>query len=103
MSSTGRSANDEHNLGAGHPRGNPDWAVVGILAQRAKMRPNRIGVTACRLLVVEGMTVRVEGLDAIDGTPVLDVKPVMSEFLPRGKISQPAWATELMAGYWSHS
>jgi tRNA-Thr(GGU) m(6)t(6)A37 methyltransferase TsaA len=93
----------EINLGARHPRGNPDWPVVGILAQRAKMRPNRIGVTACRLLVVEGMTVRVEGLDAIDGTPVLDIKPVMNEFLPRGEISQPAWATELMAGYWSHS
>ncbi|HVU61130.1 MAG TPA: SAM-dependent methyltransferase [Mycobacteriales bacterium] len=89
-------------LGARHPRGNRDWPLVGILAQRAKMRPNRIGVTACRLLGVEGLTVRVAGLDAIDGTPVLDLKPVMNEFLPRGEISQPAWATELMAGYWDN-
>lgn len=90
----------EINTGARRPRGNPDWPVVGILAQRAKMRPNRIGVTSCRLSQVDGLTVTVEGLDAIDGTPVLDLKPVMKEFLPRGEISQPAWASELMAGYW---
>jgi tRNA (adenine37-N6)-methyltransferase len=87
--------------GARHPRGNPDWPEVGILAQRAKMRPNRIGVTACKLVGVAGLTVKVAGLDAIDGTPVLDLKPVMNEFLPRGEISQPAWAAELMSGYWS--
>jgi hypothetical protein len=38
--------------------------------------------------------------DAIDGTPVLDIKPVMAEFQPRGGIRQPAWSTELMEGYW---
>jgi tRNA (Thr-GGU) A37 N-methylase len=80
-----------------------DWPLVGILAQRAKMRPNRLGVTSCRLVGVEGLTVRVAGLDAIDGTPVLDLKPVMNEFLPRGGITQPAWATELMRGYWRRS
>jgi tRNA (adenine37-N6)-methyltransferase len=89
--------------GARHPRGNPAWPVVGILAQRAKMRPNRLGVTACRLVAIDGLTVKVEGLDAIDGTPVLDLKPVMNEFLPRGKVSQPAWASELMSGYWSRT
>ena len=40
------------------------------------------------------------GLDAVDGTPVVDIKPVMREFLPREPVRQPAWATELMAGYW---
>lgn len=40
------------------------------------------------------------GLDAIDGTPVLDIKPVMREFLPRGDVRQPAWVGELMADYW---
>jgi tRNA (Thr-GGU) A37 N-methylase len=89
--------------GARHPRSNPDWPQVGILAQRAKMRPNRIGVTACRLVRVEGLTLQVEGLDAIDGSPVLDVKPVMTEFLPRGEVQQPRWASELMATYWSRS
>jgi tRNA-Thr(GGU) m(6)t(6)A37 methyltransferase TsaA len=87
--------------GARHPRGNPDWPVVGIFAQRAKMRPNRLGVTACRLLDVDGLTLRVEGLDAIDGSPVLDIKPVMNEFLPRGEVRQPDWSRELMTTYWS--
>jgi len=89
--------------GARHPRGNLDWPEVGILAQRAKMRPNRIGVTSCRLLAVSGLTLQVEGLDAIDGSPVLDIKPVMAEFLPRGEVRQPSWASELMATYWSRS
>jgi tRNA (adenine37-N6)-methyltransferase len=86
--------------GARHPRGNTGWPRVGIFAQRAKDRPNRIGVSVCRLLGVDGRELRVAGLDAVDGTPVLDVKPVMREFLPRGEIRQPAWATELMRGYW---
>ena len=85
---------------ARHPRGNPDWPKVGIFAQRGKARPNRIGVTVCRLLGVDGLTVRVQGLDAIDGTPVLDLKPWMAEFGPRGEVRQPAWSAELMAGYW---
>jgi tRNA-Thr(GGU) m(6)t(6)A37 methyltransferase TsaA len=89
------------NLGSRHPRGNPEWPKVGILAQRARARPNRIGVSTCELLGVEGLTVRVRGLDAIDGTPVLDLKPYIAEFAPRGPTRQPAWATALMAEYWS--
>ena len=86
--------------GARHPRGREDWPLSGILAQRAKDRPNRLGVTMCRLLKVENDILYVRGLDAIDGTPVLDIKPVMRGFLPRGDIRQPRWAAELMAGYW---
>ena len=86
--------------GARHPRGNPDWPLTGILAQRAKDRPNRIGVTVCRLLGVEERALVVQGLDAIDGTPVLDVKPYLSGFAPRGEVREPAWSVELMAGYW---
>jgi tRNA-Thr(GGU) m(6)t(6)A37 methyltransferase TsaA len=82
------------------PRGNPAWPEVGILAQRARARPNRLGVTTCTLLGVDGVVVRVRGLDAIDGTPVLDLKPYMEEFGPRGPVRQPAWSRELMAGYW---
>jgi len=87
--------------GARHPRGRTDWPKVGIFAQRGKDRPNRLGVTICRLLAVEGTTLRVAGLDAIDGTPVLDLKPVMRGFLPRGEVSEPDWARELMVGYWA--
>ena len=87
--------------GARHPRNNPEWPRVGIFAQRGKNRPNRIGVTVCRILGREGRTLNVEGLDAIDGTPVLDIKPVMREFLPRKEVRQPEWSTELMRNYWS--
>jgi tRNA (adenine37-N6)-methyltransferase len=91
---------DKTHFGARHPRGRLDWPLVGIFAQRGKDRPNHLGVSVCRLLSVEALTLHVQGLDAIDGTPVLDIKPVMREFLPRGDIEQPAWASELMAGYW---
>jgi tRNA-Thr(GGU) m(6)t(6)A37 methyltransferase TsaA len=88
------------NLGARHPRGRTDWPRVGIFAQRAKARPNRIGVTTCALVGVAGLELRVRGLDAVDGTPVLDIKPYMAEFGPRGDVREPAWARELMANYW---
>ena len=86
--------------GARHPRGNPRWPRVGIFAQRAKDRPNRLGVTVVAIAGREGRTLRVRGLDAVDGTPVLDIKPVMAEFLPRGEVRQPAWSHELMKAYW---
>ncbi|HVW10137.1 MAG TPA: SAM-dependent methyltransferase [Bryobacteraceae bacterium] len=87
--------------GARHPRGREDWPRAGIFAQRAKNRPNRLGVTICRLVSVSGLSIGVEGLDAIDGTPVLDIKPWMKEFGPQGEVRQPGWASELMADYWN--
>ena len=86
--------------GARHPRNNTSWPAVGIFAQRGKNRPNRIGVSVCRIVGVEGLGLEVEGLDAVDGTPVLDIKPVMKGFLPRGEVREPAWAAELMKEYW---
>lgn len=91
---------DDVTVDARHPRGNAAWPTVGIFAQRASKRPNRIGVSVCAVLGVDGREVRVRGLDAIDGTPVLDLKPVMVEFLPRGEIRQPDWSHALMEGYW---
>lgn len=90
----------ETEIGARRPRNNPAWPMVGIFAQRAKSRPNRLGVSSCTLTVVDGLSLAVAGLDAIDGTPVVDIKPYMSEFAPRGPIRQPSWSRELMAGYW---
>lgn len=88
---------------ARRPRNNPEWPRLGIFAQRGKNRPNRIGSTICRVLRVEGTTLFVAELDAIDGSPVLDIKPVMREFLPRGELRQPRWVGELMAHYWDPS
>jgi tRNA-Thr(GGU) m(6)t(6)A37 methyltransferase TsaA len=94
---------EESNVAIGlrHPRNRTDWPKVGIFAQRGRNRPNRIGVTICRLLSVQGLSLQVAGLDAIDGTPVLDVKPYMQEFAARGEVRQPEWSRELMAGYWN--
>jgi tRNA-Thr(GGU) m(6)t(6)A37 methyltransferase TsaA len=85
--------------GARHPRGNPEWPKVGMFAQRAKMRPNRLGVSNCALVALDGLDVAVRGLDAVDGTPVLDIKPFLREFEPEDS-RQPVWATELMRGYY---
>ncbi|MGO9934322.1 MAG: SAM-dependent methyltransferase [Steroidobacteraceae bacterium] len=86
--------------GARHPRNNTAWPCVGIFAQRGKNRPNRIGSTICRVLRAEGTKLYVAELDAIDKTPVLDIKPVMAEFLPREPVRQPRWSQELMSQYW---
>lgn len=91
---------DNVETGARRPRGREDWPLTGIFAQRGKNRPNRLGVTICKITSVEGRRIYVEGLDAIHGTPVIDIKPVMREFLPRGDIRQPAWVAELMDAYW---
>ena len=85
---------------ARHPRNNTAWPKVGIFAQRGKNRPNQIGSTICRILKVEGSKLHLEGLDAVDGTPVLDIKPWVEEFGPRGVLKQPIWISELMKGYW---
>jgi len=96
-----RVSEAEVERGARHPRGNAAWPKVGIFAQRAKGRPNRIGSTIVAIVGRRGRTLEVVGLDAVDGTPVLDIKPVMIEFLPRGEIRQPQWASELMKDYWT--
>ena len=84
-----------------HPADRSDWPDVGIFAQRFSHRPNRLGITRCRIRSVQGLTLEVTGLDAIDGSPVLDLKPWMAEYGPHGDIVQPPWSHELMTGYWS--
>jgi len=81
------------------PQGRQDMPHVGIFAQRAKHRPNPIGVTAVELLTVRGSTITVRGLDAIDGTPVLDVKPYFPVSDCRVEARTPGWVDELMKGY----
>lgn len=95
-----RITDDQIVLGARRPRGREDWPLVGIFAQRGRNRPNRLGVSVCKIVAVDGLTLEVEGLDAIDGTPVLDIKPVLKGFIPRGEVREPAWAAEIMETYW---
>jgi tRNA-Thr(GGU) m(6)t(6)A37 methyltransferase TsaA len=89
--------------GARHPRNNPNWPLVGIFAQRAKKRPNRLGLAVARIVERKGAVLTVRDLDAVDGTPIVDLKPVMREFLPSGDVRQAEWSTELMRDYWKNA
>jgi tRNA-Thr(GGU) m(6)t(6)A37 methyltransferase TsaA len=80
------------------PRGRADLPEVGVFSDRGPRRPNRIGVTRCAIISTAGRELVVRGLDAVVGTPVLDLKPVMREFSPPD-IRQPAWVGELMRDY----
>ena len=82
-----------------HPRGDTRYPRVGIFAQRAKDRPNPIGSTVVRLLAVEPDALLVQGLDAIDGTPVLDIKPFFPVYDQPGDVHVPTWVNDLMQGY----
>lgn len=86
--------------GARHPRDNTSLPRVGVLAQRVKDRPNHLGVSRCELLSVDGMELVVRGLDAIDGTPVLDVKPFLSAMVPApDSVKEPDWVSSVMKNY----
>lgn len=86
--------------GATHPRGNPAWPRVGVLASHSPVRPNHLGVSNCALLDITGLELTVSGLDAIDGTPILDIKPYTTGFKPKGPVREPGWMRELMRDYY---
>ena len=81
------------------PRGREDMQAVGVFAQRTKYRPNPIGITAVQLLGIEGNIIKVHGLDALDGTPVLDIKPYMPPFDRMENVKMPEWVGLFMDGY----
>jgi tRNA (adenine37-N6)-methyltransferase len=82
-----------------HPRGNAEWPDVGIFAQRNKDRPNRILLSTVAIESLEARSFTAWGLDGIDGTPVLDIKPVFRWSVPRGEVRAPAWSDELGEHY----
>jgi tRNA (adenine37-N6)-methyltransferase len=81
------------------PRGMEDMHEVGVFAQRTKYRPNPIGVTAVKLLGIAGNVITVRGLDALDGTPVLDIKPYLPPFDRMEDVRMPPWVDHVMDGY----
>ena len=83
------------------PRGRKDMPLLGIFSQRAKHRPNPIGVTAVKLLGIQDNVLMVQGLDAIDGTPVIDLKPYVPLFDSASDAVIPAWIDTLMRDYFS--
>ena len=81
-----------------HPQERQDMPFFGIFAQRARHRPNRIGVTACEIVEVTEGSVKVRALDAINGTPVIDVKPYVPVY-DRKDATIPEWMENMMKGY----
>ena len=89
------------SISASHPRDNKKLPKTGIFAQRKKARPNMLGSTIVKLIKAEKNILTVSGLDAINETPVIDIKPVMREFLPEGNVIQPEWTKEIFKNYWA--
>jgi tRNA-Thr(GGU) m(6)t(6)A37 methyltransferase TsaA len=77
------------------PRGDPLLPEEGVLATRSQLRPSPIGVSVVRLLRRRRNIIRVEGLDAIDGTPVLDIKPYYPNYDAVPDAAIPEWARRL--------
>ncbi|MBO3736641.1 SAM-dependent methyltransferase [Actinoplanes flavus] len=87
--------------GARAARDNPDWPAVGIFGHRNMRRLNWLGVSRCRLIKVDGLDLHVEDLDAVHGTPILDIKPWFTEFGPRGDVRQASWSHEMLTSYFA--
>jgi len=75
-----------------HPRGNRENPLTGVFACRSPFRPNLIALTVCRITAVEGSVVRLDKIDAFDGTPVLDLKPFTPADAPTQGVRVPDWA-----------
>ncbi|WP_327669432.1 MULTISPECIES: SAM-dependent methyltransferase [unclassified Streptomyces] len=91
---------EDVQLHARSPRGNSQWPATGTFVHRNHRRPNQLAVSYPRLLGVDGRDLLVTDLDAVDGTPVLDLAPYFKEMGPRGGVNQPVWPGEMLAAYW---
>ena len=80
------------------PRNRQDMPLLGIFSQRTKDHPNPIGLTTVEILSVSDTAITVKGLDAINGTPVLDIKPYFPAF-DRRDAQTPEWVDILMKNY----
>lgn len=89
------------DLGSRRPRDNPDWPMIGTFGHRNMRRLNWIGVSRCTLLKVDGLDLHVEDLDAVHGTPVLDIKPWFSAMGPRGEVREPTWPGDMLESYYA--
>jgi tRNA (adenine37-N6)-methyltransferase len=81
-----------------HPRKDPSLPLTGVFATRSPARPNPVGLTTVKLIRKEANVLTVKGLDAIDGTPVLDIKPYIPESFQQSEIVIPQWVSNRTQG-----
>lgn len=91
---------EDVELHARSPRSNPRWPATGTFVHRNHRRPNQLAISYPRLIGVDGRDLLVTDLDAVDGTPVVDLAPYFEEMGPRGPVRQPAWPGEMLTHYW---
>lgn len=83
------------------PRNLEEFPLLGIFSQRGKNRPNPIGITAVKVVECKDNILKVIGLDAVNNTPVLDIKPYYPHYDRKEDVSVPMWVEELMKGYFN--
>jgi tRNA-Thr(GGU) m(6)t(6)A37 methyltransferase TsaA len=76
-----------------YPRKNPSNPLTGVFATHAPVRPNLIGMTTCRVISVTGTTIRIDAIDARNGTPVIDIKGYLPDPLKPSEIRAPDWVS----------
>ena len=77
------------------PQGNPKVPIVGIFSCRCPARPNPVGITTVRLVEHKGNRIKIKGLDILDGTPIIDIKPYWPQYDKPGKAKIPDWVYKL--------
>jgi tRNA-Thr(GGU) m(6)t(6)A37 methyltransferase TsaA len=78
-----------------HPRGDKETPLTGVFATRAPVRPNLIATTLCRIRGIDGEVIRIDAIEAFDGTPILDLKPyIPAADRPEGDVRVPRWVAE---------
>ena len=85
---------DERGQTHCHPRGDERYPLQGVLATRTQHRPNPVGISVVRLVRRRRNVLRVRGLDAINGTPVLDIKPYIPRYDAPEEVRLPEWVTQ---------
>lgn len=88
-------------LHARSPRNNPQWPPSGTFAHRNHRRPAQIAISHPRLLRIRGLDLHVTDLDAINGTPILDLAPWFPAMGPQGVVRVATWASEMLENYWA--
>ena len=74
-----------------HPRADEKNPLTGVFATHSPMRPNPLAITVCKLLSVDGTTLKIEDIDAFDGSPVVDIKCYIPAAMPEGPVELPEW------------